>query len=92
MPLLALALGLYGLLTSPLDNLFSRWRERLADRYALATTGKGRAFASAMTRLANQNLAEVDPPAWVEFLFYSHPALGKRIEMARQLAPEESQP
>lgn len=92
MPLLALALGLYGMLTTPLDNLFSRWRERLADRYALATTGKGRAFASAMTRLANQNLAEVDPPAWVEFLFYSHPALGKRIIMARKLAPEESQP
>ena len=92
MPLLALALGLYGMLTTPLDNLFSRWRERLADRYALATTGKGRAFASAMTRLANQNLAEVDPPAWVEFLFYSHPALGKRIQMARELAPEEGQP
>lgn len=92
MPLLALALGLYGMLTTPLDNLFSRWRERLADRYALATTGKGLAFASAMTRLANQNLAEVDPPAWVEFLFYSHPALGKRIQMARKLAPEESQP
>ncbi len=92
MPLLALALGLYGLLTSPLDNLFSRWRERLADRYALTTTGKGRAFASAMTRLANQNLAEVNPSAWVEFLFYSHPALGKRIIMARELAPEEGQP
>ena len=92
MPLLALALGLYGMLTTPLDNLFSRWRERLADRYSLATTGKGLAFASAMTRLANQNLAEVDPPAWVEILFYSHPALGKRIQMARKLTLEESQP
>lgn len=90
MPLLTLALGLYGMLTTPLDNLFSRWRERLADRYALAATGKGRAFASAMTRLANQNLAEVDPPAWVEFLFYSHPALGRRIEMANTLAPGEA--
>ncbi len=92
MPLLALALGLYGMLTAPLDNLFSRWRESLADRYALGVTGKGRAFASAMTRLANQNLAEVNPPAWVEVLFYSHPALGKRIQMARILAPEEGQP
>ena len=35
-----------------------------------------------MTRLANQNLAEVDPEPWVEFLLYSHPALSKRIAMA----------
>jgi STE24 endopeptidase len=35
-----------------------------------------------MTRLANQNLAEVDPEPWVEILLYSHPTLKKRIEMA----------
>jgi STE24 endopeptidase len=45
---------------------------------------KGQAYASALTRLANQNLAEVDPEPWVEFLLYSHPALGKRIEMAEK--------
>ena len=39
---------------------------------------------SAMTRLANQNLAEVDPEPWVEFLLYSHPALSKRIAMAQE--------
>ena len=45
----------------PLSNAYSRWRERLADRYALETTGKPGAFASAMTRLADQNLADADP-------------------------------
>ena len=60
-----------------------RWRERLADRYALVTTRKPGAFISAMTRLANQNLSEVDPEPWVEFILYSHPAIGKRIAMAR---------
>jgi STE24 endopeptidase len=40
------------------------------------------AYASALTRLANQNLAEVDPEPWVEWLLYSHPALRKRIKMA----------
>lgn len=83
LPLLGIALGLYGLLTMPLTNGISRWRERRADEYALRATGNAPAFASALTRLANQNLSEVDPEPWVEWLFYSHPALGKRIRMAR---------
>lgn len=82
LPLFMLVMGLYGLVTMPLTKAFSRWRERLADRYALETTRNGQAFASAMTRLANQNLSEVDPEPWVEFLLYSHPALRKRIQMA----------
>lgn len=84
LPLLGLVMGLFGLVTMPLSNAFSRWRERLADRYALEATGNAPAFASALTRLANQNLAEVDPEPWVEWLLYSHPALGKRIEMAEK--------
>lgn len=82
MPLLVIVMGVYGLVTMPLGNAFSRWRERRADEYALQITGKGEAYASALTRLANQNLAETDPEPWVEFLLYSHPALGKRIAMA----------
>lgn len=85
-PLFGLAMGLYGLITMPLGNAYSRWRERLADRYALETTRKGEAYASALVRLANQNLAEADPEPWVEFLLYSHPALQKRIDMARAYA------
>ena len=69
------------------SSAFSRWREVLADRYALDATRNGPAFASAMTRLANQNLAEVDPEPWVEWLLYSHPALEKRIKMAREYVP-----
>ena len=68
----------------PIDNAFSRWRERMADDYALQSTGKTEAFASAFTRLANQNLGEVDPEKWVVFLFYSHPPLGERIAKANQ--------
>lgn len=83
LPLLGLIFGAYGLVTMPLTNAYMRWRERQADQFALQTTGNGTAFASAMTRLANQNLAQVDPPAWEEFLFHSHPALHKRIAMAR---------
>jgi len=82
-PALGIILGAYGLITMPLDNALSRWRERKADLYALQATGKREAFASAFTRLANQNLGDVDPENWVVFLFYSHPPLGERIAMAR---------
>ena len=82
LPLLILVFGLYGLLTMPLTNAYLRYRERRADEYALQMTRNGTAFASALTRLANQNLAEIDPEPWEEFLLYSHPALNKRIRMA----------
>jgi STE24 endopeptidase len=82
LPALGLVLGAFGLLTQPLDNAISRWRERMADEYALQSTGKNQAFASAFVRLANQNLGEVDPEKWVVFMFYDHPPLGERIRMA----------
>jgi STE24 endopeptidase len=84
MPAFMLVLGLFGLITMPLENAVSRWRERMADAYALQATGKNQAFSSAFVRLANQNLGEVDPEPWVVFLFYSHPPLGERIAMAQE--------
>src|SRR5215216_5290461 len=81
-PALTLIFSAYGLITMPLDNAISRWRENMADDYALQSTGKTEAFASAFTRLANQNLGEVDPEKWVVWLFYSHPPLGERIAKA----------
>jgi len=84
LPSLALILGAYGLLTMPLENAVSRWREQMADDYALQSTQKGEAFASAFTRLANQNLGEVDPERWVVLMFYSHPPLGERIGKAKE--------
>jgi STE24 endopeptidase len=86
LPALGLVLGIFGLLTQPLDNAISRWRESKADEYALKSTGNAQAFASAFIRLANQNLGEVDPEKWVVFIFYDHPPLGERIKMAYEAA------
>ncbi|MBL8076414.1 MAG: M48 family metallopeptidase [Anaerolineales bacterium] len=85
-PALMLILSAYGLLTSPIDNAVSRWRENMADDYALSSTKKSEAFASAFTRLANQNLGEIDPEKWVVFMFYSHPPLGERIDKAKRFS------
>ncbi len=86
LPLLMVALSIFGLATMPLSNAWSRWREVKADQYALTMTGMPLAFMSAMTRLANQNLAEVEPPVWVEFLLHSHPSIHKRVAMAKRFA------
>jgi len=89
LPLFILVMGAYGLISMPIGNLFSRRREYLADEYAIRITGKAGAYASALVRLANQNLAEIDPEPWVEFLLYSHPALGKRIAFAQEVSKNE---
>ncbi|HSR21490.1 MAG TPA: M48 family metallopeptidase [Anaerolineales bacterium] len=84
MPALALVLGAYAVVTMPLENAVSRWRERMADRYALQVTGRNEAFASALVRLANQNLSEVEPEKWVVWMLHSHPPLGERIAAATE--------
>ena len=90
LPLFSIVMGLFGLLTMPLSNGYSRWRERMADHYAMQSTGKPLSFASAMTRLANQNLADADPEAWVEFLLHSHPAISKRVAAATAFAESQA--
>jgi STE24 endopeptidase len=78
-PLFVLAMILFGLITMPLTNWLSRTRENAADVYALDITGNATAFISAMKKLANQNLADSTPPAWVVWLFYTHPPIGERV-------------
>jgi STE24 endopeptidase len=76
-------MGGLAVVAMPLANAYSRWREGLADQFSLEMTGKPQAFIASMTKLANQNLAEAEPEPWVEFLLYSHPAIGKRIQRAQ---------
>ena len=87
LPVFVLAMMLFGLFTMPLGNFLSREWERAADQYALQTTGKAAAFRSVMLKLAAQNLSEADPPAWVRFLFYSHPTVTERVAAAQQYEP-----
>ena len=84
LPLLGFFLGLFGLIAVPIGNLVSRHYERQADRYSIREMGRD-AFISAMNRLADLNLGDRMPHTVVEFLFYSHPSIGKRIEMAERV-------
>jgi STE24 endopeptidase len=82
LPLLALWLALFGLVTTPLGNMLSRRHERQADAYAIRVTGRPDAFASALRKLGTTNLADPSPHPLVEFLFYSHPSLSRRLRAA----------
>jgi STE24 endopeptidase len=84
LPLLLLSLGVFGLITMPLGNLWSRWRESEADRAALRATGMTIPFIGAMRRLATLNLANAEPNPLVEALLYSHPSIARRIAMAER--------
>ena len=66
-----------------LQNLFLRAIEKKADIDALSVTKNAQGFISLMERLADNNLAEIDPPKWKKVIFYSHPPIKERIELAR---------
>jgi len=85
-PLLLALVAAFGLIVMPISNGYSRAIEYQADEYALQVTQKVEAFKSAMTRLANQNLADAEPSPIIEFLFHDHPSIRKRLKHADEFA------
>ena len=79
LPLMALILTLYEFITSPMMNAYSRSNERAADDFAVNLMGEPESFISGLNKLSDQNLADRTPNPIVEFLFYSHPSMEKRI-------------
>ena len=82
LPLLLALMGAFGLIVMPIGNGLSRTVEYQADEYALQVTQMVEPFKSAMTRLANQNLSDVEPSPIIEFLFHDHPSINKRLKHA----------
>jgi len=82
LPLLILIFAVLSFLLMPALNAFSRFNERQADRYAFENISSVGPFISSMSKLAEQNLAERTPSRWVEWWFYSHPAIARRIAAA----------
>ena len=86
MPTIFLLTAVFGLIVLPISNGLSRAIEYQADEYALQATKMVGAFKGAMTRLANQNLADIEPSPFVEFLFHDHPSVSKRLKHADEFA------
>jgi STE24 endopeptidase len=84
MPLLALVSVVLSLVMMPALNAYSRFNERQADRYAFESISSVEPFITSMNKLAEQNLAERTPSTWVEWFFYSHPAISRRLAAAKE--------
>lgn len=66
----------------------SRWHERQADRFAVATTGRGDLLASGLKRLSKDNLSNLTPHPWYVFLEYSHPPTLERVRALEAASAE----
>jgi len=82
-PILSLWLSALGLLSLPLQNGLSRHFEWQSDRFAVAMSQPA-AFADALRRLAQLNLADPKPPRWVVWWWYDHPPITERIQAAQR--------
>ena len=87
LPTLGPLMTAMGLVLTPVQAAFSRAMERRADRFAVALTRNGDAYARAMERLAAQSLADPDPPRTAVVMLYSHPPIVERIRAARGAEP-----
>jgi STE24 endopeptidase len=82
LPAAALGLGIVAFGTSIVSNQLSRRLEQRADSFSLRLTGEAGPFVSSEKRLAVQNLADPDPPAWQTALLATHPPTIERIGTA----------
>lgn len=80
LPLLSLWMMLISLVQTPLTNILSRKYEYEADQYAVELSQKPEAFISSLEKLTEQNLGDKNPHPAVEWFFYSHPSIDRRIE------------
>lgn len=84
-PVFAVMLGFISLLLfGPLNNALSRYFEKQADLYSLKSIENKRAFMTAMAGLAGRNLSNAYPQWWVRLLYYSHPPIGERLQLAEE--------
>ncbi len=90
LPLLALILSVLGFVAAPLSNMLSRRFERQADAYAVQVSSRPEAFIEALKKLSVLNLTDTRPHPLIEFLFHSHPAVSKRIQMIESLLHRQS--
>ena len=89
LPLLTLWAMLIGLIQTPIGNMLSRKFEYEADQYAVEATNKPLSFIQTLNKLTEQNLGDKEPHPFVEWFFYSHPSIKKRVAAIENFAKEK---
>ena len=92
MGLVLAVFALAGVVTGPVQNLASRRVEARADQHALRLTGDPEGIAAMELRLAEVNIADVQPPRIEYLLFATHPDTVERVAAARQPAAATEPP
>jgi Zn-dependent protease with chaperone function len=89
LPVLLLALAIFGFLSEPVSNSFSRMLEHNADVYGLEVIQGIVPNSSAEAAQAFQILGEVslddpNPSPFIEFWLYDHPSIADRVRFASE--------
>ncbi len=83
-PVLFFEISIFSLFAKSVLNFYSRRLETFADNFSLRLTDNPVAFKDTMKKLAEQNLQDLSPNRFVEFLLYDHPPISKRIALAER--------
>jgi STE24 endopeptidase len=89
-PILLFMVSLFGLLTLPIFNSFSRTIETQADRYSLRTENRPDGLASALVKTAEYRYPR--PGKLEEVIFYDHPSVEARVRQAMEWKAAHSEP
>jgi len=86
LPLIMLFISVFGFFSQPVTNGLSRLMEYQADRYGMELSGvTGDIAATAFDKLSVYNLSDPDPSDMIEFWFYDHPGLRKRMANVKEI-------
>jgi STE24 endopeptidase len=82
LPVLMFMVSLFGLLTLPLSNTFSRTLEAQADMYSLRTENRPDALSTSLVKTAEYRYPR--PNRIEEIIFYDHPSVESRVRTAME--------
>jgi STE24 endopeptidase len=92
LPVLMLAISIFGFLSEPLVNSLGRMMEHNADIYGLEVVhgivpDSPQAAAAAFQRLGEVGLSDPNPSPFIEFWRYDHPSVGSRVRFSAEYDP-----
>ena len=89
-PVLFFMISLFGLLTLPIFNTFSRTLESQADRYSLQTENRPDALSTSLVKTAEYRYPR--PNKIEELVFYDHPSVEARVRAAMEWKSHHPEP
>jgi STE24 endopeptidase len=90
LPVLMFMVSLFGLLSLPIFNTFSRTLESQADAYSLRTENRPDALSTSLVKTAEYRYPRPNPVE--EFIFYDHPSVERRVRTAMVWKAQHPEP